>query len=35
MGKYLKKFETDSQYENYINGGGGSITQCKLMRSGE
>lgn len=28
--KYLKKFETYSQYENYINGGG-SITQRKSM----
>ena len=29
--KYLKLFETESQYENYINGGGGNITKCVTM----
>ena len=29
--KYLKLFETESQYENYISGGGGSITKRKPL----
>lgn len=29
--KYLKKFENHTQYDAYINGGGGSIAQRKLL----
>ena len=30
--KYLKKFTQYSDYEEFINGGGGKFTQCILYR---
>ena len=29
--KYLKKFAQHSDYEEFINGGGGRFTQCILL----